>query len=308
VSPGDGSVDLVTRGRTGVAWRTSRGRRSVRRWFPGSEQPTSRPIDKGKPGASRGRKATGPHSGSPGHRNESNLQNPRDRIVTAAYPLFAERGVRDVTEAEIQEAAGVTAQELAAVFPSRTAVAAACLLQHERDLTMAVVEAGARARGATPEARLLAVFDVMEEWIQSEEQATTTFLDILLRLASDRGVSRPNTDQHAHSVPTMIASLAIEAGLREPEHFARSFHVLMKGSILSALEGDTLTGVQARELGRELIARHRPAARDIAAEAALTGGTWFGDSSFDLEAAPGADFRRDPAYSLLDWDEISDLD
>lgn len=239
-------------------------------------------------------------SGSPGHRNESILQNLRERIVTAAYPLFAQRGVRDVTEQEIQEAAGVTGAELSAEFPSPTAVAAACLVERERDWTIAVVEAGVRARGRTPEERLLAVFDVLEEWIQSNEEGAATFLDVLIRLGHDRRLGRPDIE-HLASVRAVITSLAIEAGLREPAQFALSFHVLMKASILSALEGDTLTGVQARELGRELIATHRP----LAVLPHDTGqfGAWFADHDFDLEETRLPSTRALGAPSMVDWED-----
>ncbi|BDZ46500.1 TetR/AcrR family transcriptional regulator [Naasia aerilata] len=229
------------------------------------------------------------------------MQNLRDRIVTAAYPLFAARGVRDVTEEAIQEAAGVTGAELAAEFPSPTAVAAACLVERERDWTIGVVEAGARARGATPEARLLAVFDVLEEWIQSDEEDATTFLDVLIRLGHDRRLGRADIE-HLSGVRDVIASLAIEAGLREPAQFALSFHVLMKGSILSALEGDTLTGVQARELGRELIARHRPT-RHAAHEVTTTDGTWFSELDFELEETRTSLQQPQGAPSMIDWED-----
>jgi hypothetical protein len=49
----------------------------------------------------------------------------------------------------------------------------------------------------------------------------------------------------------------MEAGLRDPEEFARSWHILMKGAIVQAAEGDRGAAKRAQEMARALIERHR---------------------------------------------------
>ena len=51
--------------------------------------------------------------------------------------------------------------------------------------------------------------------------------------------------------------MATEAGLRDPAEFARSWHILMKGSIIAAAEGDTEAAQRAKAMGRLLIEQHR---------------------------------------------------
>jgi hypothetical protein len=55
----------------------------------------------------------------------------------------------------------------------------------------------------------------------------------------------------------MVEGLATEAGLVDPAGFARSWHILMKGSIVLATEGDRAAAKRAREMAAALIARHR---------------------------------------------------
>ncbi|MDT7775771.1 MAG: hypothetical protein QOC67_4695, partial [Pseudonocardiales bacterium] len=43
--------------------------------------------------------------------------------------------------------------------------------------------------------------------------------------------------------------LATDAGAADPDSFARQWHILMKGSIIAAGEGDTEAAMRARELG-----------------------------------------------------------
>ncbi|WP_210506132.1 TetR/AcrR family transcriptional regulator [Naasia sp. SYSU D00057] len=226
------------------------------------------------------------------------MHNLRAHILTAAYPLFAERGIDDVTEEDIREAAHVSQQELIAAFPSKSAIAAACMIQREREWTIAAAEKAARARGATPEARLLSLFDVLEEWFQRDDEEGKTFLDALVNLSRDSRIGRPDAE-HLAKIRATIAGMAREAGLRDPDAFALTFHVLIKGCVLSALEGDTIAGVRARDMGRELIAGHRRDA--LAAESALQPGTtWFGDPSFDFDDGLPRGAASSSA-AVLDW-------
>jgi hypothetical protein len=63
--------------------------------------------------------------------------------------------------------------------------------------------------------------------------------------------------RHLASIRSVVGRLAEEAGLRDPESFARSWHILMKGSIVSAAEGDTEAAQRARSMAALLIERHR---------------------------------------------------
>ena len=232
------------------------------------------------------------------------MQTLRERILSAAYPLFVEHGYSDVTESSIRDAARVTEQELAAAFPSKEALATACVVHREREWVIAVTEAAARDRGKDPESRLLAIFDIVEEWYQSEEDEAAPFLEVLIDLGRDNRLGRADTS-HLAKVRAAIARLAAEAGLLEPEAFALEFHVLLKASILTALEGDTLAGVRAREMGRELIVRHR--ARDLAREAATRpDSTWFGDAAFDLFDSGST--RAVAGNTLIDWYDDPEFD
>jgi len=62
---------------------------------------------------------------------------------------------------------------------------------------------------------------------------------------------------HLANIRSIIRSLAEEAGLREPDQFAHSWHILMKGSIVAAGEGDRSAAKRAQAMGRLLIAQHR---------------------------------------------------
>ena len=64
--------------------------------------------------------------------------------------------------------------------------------------------------------------------------------------------------EHLESVRSVVRRLAEEADLRNPAAFAHSWHILMKGSIVAAGEGDRDAAKRAQAMARLLIEQHRP--------------------------------------------------
>jgi AcrR family transcriptional regulator len=180
----------------------------------------------------------------------------RERILKTAYDLFARRGVRDVGIDEVVERAGVAKATLYRHFPSKDALVLAFLERREALWTHGFVEAGARARGQTPEERLLAIFDVFDDWFRGDDFEACSFINVLLELGPRHPVGRASID-YLENIRAVVRSLAEEAGLRDPESFARSWHILMKGSIISAAEGDADAAKRAQAMARLLIDQHR---------------------------------------------------
>ena len=183
-------------------------------------------------------------------------ESPRQRILDTAYQLISRRSVRDVGVEEVIAKAGIAKATLYRHFPSKTDLVLAVLEQREQVWTLDLIEAEARRRGATPEQQLLAVFDVFDEWFRSDSFDTCTFVNVLLEMGPTHVLGEASI-RHLNNIRTIIAQLATEAGLREPEEFARSWHILMKGSIVSAAEGDIEAAHRAQAMAAHLIDQHR---------------------------------------------------
>lgn len=61
-----------------------------------------------------------------------------------------------------------------------------------------------------------------------------------------------------------MRQFAEEASLSDPDSFARSWHILMKGSIVSAAEGDPNAAQSAQAMARRQIEDHSDTAAAIA--------------------------------------------
>src|SRR5688572_17501428 len=136
-----------------------------------------------------------------------------ERILDTAYDLFARRGIRDVGIDEIIERAGVAKATLYRHFPSKDALVLAFLERREQLWTRDFVEAGARGRGHTPEERLLAIFDVFDEWFRNAEFEACSFINTLLELGPRHTVGKASID-YLENIRGVVRSLAEEAGLR----------------------------------------------------------------------------------------------
>jgi AcrR family transcriptional regulator len=184
-------------------------------------------------------------------------QPPRERILDTAYELFSHRGVHDVGIDELIERAGVAKATLYRHFPSKDVLVLAFLEQREQLWTYGWVEAEARRRGETPEEQLLAIFDLFDEWFHRDDFEGCSFINVLLEIGNlDHPVGRASAD-YLENIRSVVRTVAQEAGLRDPDAFALSWHILMKGSIVQAAEGDRDAAKRAQELGRLLIEQHR---------------------------------------------------
>jgi AcrR family transcriptional regulator len=194
---------------------------------------------------------------SPGLDEVAQRESPvRARILETAYDLFARRGVRDVGVNEVVERAGVTKATLYRHFPSKDDLVVAFLELREQRWTLGWVEAQARRRGSTPEEQLLAIFELFDEWFHRHDFEACSFINVLLEMGPAHATGRASIE-HLEQIRSVVRQLAEEAGLRDPESFARSWHILMKGSIVSAVEGDPDAARRARAMARRLIEDYR---------------------------------------------------
>ncbi len=180
----------------------------------------------------------------------------RERILDASYELFSQRGIRGVGVNEVIDRAGVATATLYRHFSSKDELVLAFLALREQRWTKDFVEAGAMSRGAGPEERLLAIFDVLDEWFHRDDFEAGSFIKVLLELGPNHPAGGASV-RHLEQLRAIVRRLAEEAGLRDTEAFAHSWHILIQGSIVVAAEGDTQAARRGKSMARLLIEQHR---------------------------------------------------
>ena len=180
----------------------------------------------------------------------------RQRILDASFGLFALRGIRDVGVDELVEASGVAKATFYKHFHAKDDLALAYLGRWYEERSAAIEAAVARHRGEEMPA-LLAVFDVFEDWFRHGTVEVSSFLHVLIEMGPDHPLGRASMDYLART-RDQLAALAREAGLEDPEGFAWSCHILLKGAIVAAAEGDTHAAERARRMAALLAEDSRP--------------------------------------------------
>jgi AcrR family transcriptional regulator len=179
----------------------------------------------------------------------------RDRILDAAYGLFSRAGVRAIGVDTITAEADVAKMTLYRNFASKNDLALAFLALREERWTKGWVQAEVNGRADTPGGRLLAVFDIFTEWFEREDFEGCAFITSLLEFDDRADPVRGACVTHLANIRAFLCELATDAGVEDPQRFAAQWHILMKGSIVAAHEGDADAALKAREMGLLLLAR-----------------------------------------------------
>lgn len=179
----------------------------------------------------------------------------RERILDAAYELFLHRGIRDVGINELISRAGVAKATFYTHFTSKDELVLAYLQRCHQDLTVEAIIADTGRRTANPAGRIMAIFDVLDGWFRQDDFQACAFVSTMLEMGPAHPLGIASIEYLAQ-VRVFIRALAVEAGLEQPDIFARSCHILTKGSIISAVEGDRESAVFAKRMAASLIRDH----------------------------------------------------
>ena len=178
----------------------------------------------------------------------------RAKIVVAAYELFSSQGIRAVPIDAILERSGVARKTLYRHFGSKDALVLEFLREREARWTQAWLQGEVERRASDPEARLLAIFDVFDGWFRRRDFEGCSFINVMLEFADGKEPAVAASIEQLANIRKFLQGLARAAGIADPDNFSRQWHILMKGSIIAAGEGDERAALRAREIGRALLA------------------------------------------------------
>ena len=182
----------------------------------------------------------------------------RERLLAAAYDLFSAHGVQAVGVEAIIERSGVARQTMYRHFRSKQDLVLAFLQRREELWTRDWLQGEVRRRATAPGERLLAIFDVFDGWFRRPDFEGCSFINVMLEHPDQANpINRAATLQLAR-IREFLAGLARDAGIAAPDAFAREWHILMKGSIVAAGEGDQDAARRAKEIGALLLERRMP--------------------------------------------------
>jgi AcrR family transcriptional regulator len=187
------------------------------------------------------------------------VNDARERILRTAYELFLKHGFNAVGVDRIVAEASVAKTTLYRHFRSKNDLVVAVLGRHEDLWTAGWLESEARRRADAGEDEILAVFAAFDDWFRDEGYQGCMFINSLLEIHDDTSpIHRAALDGIDH-VYARLVGWAEEAGVRDPSAFAHRIQLLMRGSIVAAVEGRLEAVAEAGALARQLLAQERAA-------------------------------------------------
>jgi AcrR family transcriptional regulator len=177
----------------------------------------------------------------------------RERVLTAAYQLFSRQGLAAVGVDTIIARSGAAKMSLYRHFRSKDELIIAFLERRKELWTLQWLEQEISRRESDPVARLLAIFDVFDGWFQQPDFEGCSFINVLIEAQKGSAVGRAAALQLAE-IRAIINRLAEDAQLDDVDRFAHAWHILMKGSIIAAREGQRDAAQIAKDMGRLILA------------------------------------------------------
>jgi AcrR family transcriptional regulator len=182
----------------------------------------------------------------------------RERLLTAAYELFSQRGVQAAGVDAIIERSGVARQTMYRHFASKQDLVLAFLERREQTWTRDWLQAEVQRRVSDPRERLLAVFDVFDEWFRAPDFEGCSFINVMLEHPDSRHPIHRAAAACLATIRQWFEDLAREAGITDADGIAREWHILMTGSIVAAGEGDHDAALRAKKIATALLQQTLP--------------------------------------------------
>lgn len=155
-----------------------------------------------------------------------------EKVLRGASDLFYRNGIAATGVDTIVEHAGVSKRTLYNNFGGKDELVAAYL--RDRDETWRASLAGITDRYENPEERLLAVFEAYGEWLVGDDYRGCAFINAASEIADPDHPARAVALSHKKGVQEHLASLAAQAGLKEPETLAEGLLLLLEGATVTA--------------------------------------------------------------------------
>ena len=179
----------------------------------------------------------------------------RDHLVDTALELFYRDGFHATGIDKILAEAGVAKMTLYNHFKSKDELILAALRRRDENFRNWFMRAVER-RGTTPRERLLALFDVLDEWFRGPGFSGCMFINASAEFSRCEHPIHAASAEHKRLILDYVRKLTEAAGAGKPDELAQGLMLLIEGAIVLAhVMGERNAAVVARQPAECLIAQ-----------------------------------------------------
>lgn len=175
------------------------------------------------------------------------------RLLAATIGLCCRKGVAATSVDEIIEASGVARMTLYNRYGSKDALIHAALA-HEASVWRAWFFTRLAETQGTPRERLLALFDIMEEWFRREDYLGCALMNAAMESRNTDEKLASIIRAHKSYVLEQLRALVTAAGVDNVEVFTQQLDLLMDGAIVkAAIKKSPAPALEARQIAEALL-------------------------------------------------------
>lgn len=174
-----------------------------------------------------------------------------ERLLDAASRLFYTRGVPNVGINEIIARANVARMTFYHHFPSKDDLIKAVLERRREERATWLARADDMA--ASPKARVMAVFTLLDEWFAAPDYRGCPLVAATFELGGQLNAARPYARAHQESVRDYFRQRLHEAGVAQPEGLSVQLQLLLEGASVLAMLGTPGAAQAARNAAEKLV-------------------------------------------------------
>lgn len=178
---------------------------------------------------------------------------PRDRLVSTALKLFCQYGFHATGIDTVLAVSGVAKTTLYRYFKSKDELILAALRKQDEDFRNSFMRKVERS-SERPAERLLAMFDVYQEWSKSSDFYGCTFVNASAEFSDLSSPIHALCAEHKRLMLRYIQELAEAAGIEDGDYLAKQLMMLIDGAtVLTQVTGKAELFHQAKKTAKELL-------------------------------------------------------
>jgi AcrR family transcriptional regulator len=188
----------------------------------------------------------------------------REHLIETAIALFAKHGYHATGIDKVMEEAGMSKRTLYTYFRSKEELVLAALRHYDsvfRNHFMAKVEKAA----STPEGRILAIYDIAEEWFTQQNFYGCMFINAVGEYSEADSPIRQVARDFKKLMRTYLRELVGQLPVADADELANELALLLEGAIVTAqVSGNPAAAHIAKRAAKTLIANALEAPKDAA--------------------------------------------
>lgn len=175
-----------------------------------------------------------------------------NKLLAATERLIYAGGICATGMDAIVKSSGVARKTIYRYFPTKDELVAAALSKRDERWIRWFIATSNKAD--TPEERLLATFDALEEWFFTPDFRGCAFINAAGEIGDAGTPIRAVAKEHKIKLRNFLRELAKEYGAENPDELAMEFLILIDGAITVALVMDNKEAARdAKKLARKLL-------------------------------------------------------